>query len=244
MNLVIDVGNSAIKLAVFENKQIIYKLVVQHDEMESRYLDIARRYNFQKTIIASVTNLNDSQMQFLASRPRLFFLNNKLSVPFLNKYATPETLGSDRIALVSEAVFKYPKQAVLVIDAGSCITYDYKNERDEYLGGAISPGLAMRYKAVHYFTGKLPLLSLDSSFHHLIGNNTVNSIHAGVVNGMILEIDGMIDKYRAENEKLTIILTGGDTEYLRHHLKNCIFANSNFLLEGLNDILDYNELND
>jgi len=97
----------------------------------------------------------------------------------------------------------------------------------------------MRYKAVHHFTGKLPLLSRDLSYK-LIGNTTKSAIHSGIENGIVFEMNGMIDKYLAENEKLTIILTGGDAEYLRHHLKNCIFANSNFLLEGLNDLLDYN----
>ncbi|MDZ4147970.1 MAG: type III pantothenate kinase [Flavobacteriaceae bacterium] len=239
MNLVIDVGNSAIKLAVFKKNQILSKSIIKHDALEIGYIELHKQFEIRKTIVCSVTNLNASEEQFLKNQDHILFLDNKTSVPFTNLYATPETLGADRIALISEATFKYPKQAVLVIDAGSCITYDYKNEKDEYLGGAISPGLSMRYKAVHYFTGKLPLLSRDSS-HKFIGNTTNSAIHAGIENGIVFEMNGMIDKYLAENEKLTIILTGGDAEYLRHHLKNCIFANSNFLLEGLNDILDYN----
>lgn len=239
MNLVIDVGNSAIKLAVFKKNQILSKSIIKHDALEIGYIELHKQFEIRKTIVCSVTNLNASEEQFLKNQNHILFLDNRTKVPFTNLYATPETLGADRIALISEATFKYPKQAVLVIDAGSCITYDYKNEKDEYLGGAISPGLSMRYKAVHYFTGKLPLLSRDSSLN-FIGNTTHSAIHAGIENGIIFEMNGMIDKYLAENEKLTIILTGGDAEYLRHRLKNCIFANSNFLLEGLNDILDYN----
>lgn len=239
MNLVIDVGNSAVKLAVFQKKQIIYKSIIEHGTLEVAFIELRNQFEIRKTIVCSVTNLGAGEEHFLKTQDFILFLDNHTNVPFVNLYATPETLGADRIALISEATFKYPKQAVLVIDAGSCITYDYKNEKDEYLGGAISPGLSMRYKAVHHFTGKLPLLNRDSS-HKLIGNTTNTAIHAGIENGIIFEINGMIDKYLIENEKLTIILTGGDAEYLRHRLKNCIFANSNFLLEGLNDILDYN----
>lgn len=239
MNLVIDVGNSSIKLAVFENKQMLFKSVVNHNALESEYIGLKGKFKIHKTIVCSVTNLDGREVEFFKNQNHILFLDAQTRLPFVNLYATPETLGADRIALIGEAAFKYPEQAVLVIDAGSCITYDYKNERNEYLGGAISPGLSMRYKAVHHFTGKLPLLSHGST-HKLIGNTTASAIHSGVENGIIFEINGMIGKYLAENEKLTIILTGGDAEYLRHHLKNCIFANSNFLLEGLNDILDYN----
>lgn len=239
MNLVIDVGNSSIKLAVFENKQMLFKSVVNHDALGAGYIEIKSKFKIRKAIVCSVANLDGHEVDFFRNQGHVLFLDAQTKLPFVNRYATPETLGADRIALVGEAAFKYPGQAVLVIDAGSCITYDYKNEKNEYLGGAISPGLSMRYKAVHHFTGKLPLLGRDPA-HKLIGNTTATAIHAGVENGIIFEINGVIDKYLAENEKLTIILTGGDAEYLRHHLKNCIFANSNFLLEGLNDILDYN----
>jgi type III pantothenate kinase len=149
-------------------------------------------------------------------------------------------LGIDRIALASAAVHLYINKNVLVIDAGTCITYDFINSENEYLGGAISPGISLRYKSLHTFTDKLPLLEANNS-KLLIGNSTATSIHAGVVNGVLYEIDGFIEAYKNNYENLTVILTGGDAHFLRDTIKNDIFANSNFLLEGLNHILEYNK---
>jgi type III pantothenate kinase len=141
--------------------------------------------------------------------------------------------------LVAAAVTQFPHQNILVIDAGTCITYDIVSTQKEYFGGAISPGLEMRLKALHTFTNKLPLLPLkDEEF--LIGNNTKNSLYFGVINGVVAEIEGFIAHFAKENENLTVVLTGGDTIFLAKRLKNSIFANSNFLLEGLNSILEYN----
>ena len=176
----------------------------------------------------------------MQQRYAVFYLNHETKIPFLNKYATPETLGVDRIALISAAAKQYPQQNVLVIDAGTCITYDFLSAENEYLGGAISPGIAMRYKSLHTFTEKLPLLDANNP-KILTGNSTTASIHSGVVNGVLYEIDGIISEYRKNYNNLTVILTGGDTHFLRDSIKNDIFANSNFLLEGLNHILEYNK---
>ena len=166
-------------------------------------------------------------------------LNHKLRLPFKNCYKTPKTLGVDRIALVSASVNQFPDQNVLVIDAGTCITYDFVTQRNEYLGGAISPGIRLRYESLHNLTANLPLLKKRQP-ENIIGNSTKSSIHSGVVIGVVKEMDGVINQYKAEHQDLTVILTGGDANFLSNQLKNSIFANSNFLLEGLNYILHLN----
>jgi type III pantothenate kinase len=167
-------------------------------------------------------------------------LNQELPQVFSNAYATPKTLGNDRIALVSAASKLYPSQNVLVIDVGTCITFDIINSENQYLGGAISPGLQMRYRALNTFTENLPLLEPQEEVN-LIGNTTMMSMHSGVIFGIISEIDGVISMYKSQYKDLTIILTGGDSVFLCKRLKNSIFANSNFLLEGLNYILEFNK---
>uniref|UniRef100_UPI0030D97038 type III pantothenate kinase n=1 Tax=uncultured Salegentibacter sp. TaxID=259320 RepID=UPI0030D97038 len=146
----------------------------------------------------------------------------------------------DRLALVAAGALKYQNKNLLVIDAGTCITFDFKNDKNEYLGGAISPGLQMRLKALHNFTAKLPLVKLEENIT-LIGDSTKNSILSGVLNGVAAELDGIIDRYKADYKYLTIILTGGDSQILSKRVKNGIFANPNFLLEGLNYILEFNK---
>ena len=166
-------------------------------------------------------------------------MNTTTPLPFKNRYTTPSTLGNDRIALAAAAVCVYPLKNTLVIDAGTCITFDFINSKNEYLGGAISPGIGMRYKSLHQYTGKLPLLSKNEEFK-LIGTSTKSSIHSGIINGIICEIKGVIAQYQQDFGDLTIVLTGGDTKFLSKQLKNSIFANQNFLLRGLNKILTFN----
>jgi type III pantothenate kinase len=146
----------------------------------------------------------------------------------------------DRMILASGATLQFPNQNRLIIDAGTCITYDFVDDKNNYLGGSISPGIRLRYEALHQFTAKLPLLS-KSLPDNLIGNSTSESIHSGVILGTILEIDGFIEEYKSQYAKFIIILTGGDAEFLAKRLKNTIFAHSNFLLESLNQTFQYNQ---
>jgi type III pantothenate kinase len=141
--------------------------------------------------------------------------------------------------LVSASVEQFPDSNVLIIDAGTCITYDFINTNNEYIGGAISPGIRLRYRALNDLTANLPLLETQVP-EDILGNSTQNAIHSGVVFGVLKEIDGVIEDYINKYSGLTVILTGGDTKFLSNQLKNSIFANSNFLLEGLNFILEYN----
>jgi type III pantothenate kinase len=241
MNLIIDVGNTLLKFAVFEANILLHKKTCIKQEFLTTLAEISKSYpEIDKCILSSVGSFTEHQFSKLKSHFRVNVLTHDTPVPFSNLYTTPQSLGVDRIALVSAAALQYPKTNVLIIDAGSCITYDFLNSKNEYLGGAISPGITMRYNALHNFTAKLPQLD-PTPAKKLIGNGTNSSIHSGIVNGVLYEIDGFIANYKNNYDDLTTILTGGDTHFLRDSLKSHIFANSNFLLEGLNYILEHNK---
>ncbi len=240
MNLIIDVGNTFIKIAVFQNDVLVFKTSFQNSQFTKAYLNIVYKCPMiDKAIVSSVGHLPPSYLKQIKNQLQTTVLTSETKLPFANNYKTPKTLGVDRIALVSASVKQYPNENVLIIDAGTCITYDFITSQNHYLGGAISPGIRLRYNTLHNLTANLPLLetSLPTS---ITGNSTDTSIHSGVVNGIIYEIDGVIDKYQELYPDLTVILTGGDAKFLSNQLKNSIFANSDFLLEGLNYILEFN----
>jgi type III pantothenate kinase len=240
MNLVIDVGNTLLKLAVFQNNELKFKKTCLKKDFLELLADVFESFpDTAKCIISSVGHLSDHQLLKLKQRVSVLELTHEISLPFSNAYGTPNTLGVDRIALVSAASKYYPQKNVLIIDVGSCITYDFLSNENTYLGGAISPGVEMRYKAMNTFTSKLPLLE-PSTPKKLVGNSTATSMHSGVMHGILYEIDGFISVYLKKYDDLTVILTGGGAHFLRDSLKNDIFANSNFLLEGLNYILELN----
>ena len=240
MNLIIDVGNTNVKLAVFENNKLQHKEVIKSSRILSTIKKLIKKYpGLKRAIISSVGKLSESVLNKIRSQIKLLVLNSKVKLPFNNQYQTPNTLGVDRIALVSASAMLYPKKNVLIIDAGTCITYDIITKENNYLGGAISPGIALRYQALHNLTANLPLLSIKRP-KNLIGSNTNESIHSGVINGVLGEIKGAINDYDKNFKELTVILTGGDAEFLSKQLKSSIFANSNFLLQGLNYILEHN----
>ncbi|MFD2822942.1 type III pantothenate kinase [Lacinutrix iliipiscaria] len=240
MNLIIDVGNSFVKLAVFEKDKMLIRHKVQSKDVLKTLRLLRKEYkNLQKAIISSVGKLRQTDVAYVEKYFETIVLNSETKLPFENLYSTPKTLGIDRIALVSASVEQFPDKNVLIIDAGTCITFDFITKENHYLGGAISPGIRMRYKALHNFTANLPLLETEIP-KNSIGNSTANSMHSGVVQGVLLEIEGAIQKYKLKYPDLTVILTGGDTNFLSKQLKSSIFANSNFLLEGLNYLLQFN----
>ena len=244
MILTVDVGNTRIKSAVFENNTLHELFIFDRSELQKKISIILKKYvEIDVLVVASVGNVAFDDFLFLENRLKIEFITHEYHFPFNNKYKTPTTLGIDRMILASGAVLKFPKQNRLVIDAGTCITYDFIDAQDNYLGGAISLGLALRYKSLHNFTAKLPLLELKNP-DNFIGNSTPESLHSGVVNGLVFEIEGFINQYESQYSKFTIILTGGDAVFLAKRLKNTIFANSNFLLESLNDIYQYKIKND
>ena len=238
MNLVLDVGNSLLKIALFEKSELIQKFKFSENYKKNTE-DIISKYKVTHSIISNVGRIDDSIINILKESTNLLLVSNQLKIPFKNLYKSKNTLGQDRLALVSAAAFNFPNENVLIVDVGSCITYDFKNNNNEYLGGGISPGISMRFKSLNTFTSNLPLIDFDS-IYQLIGNNTKNSITSGVVNGTISEINGIIQQYREEFKNIRIILTGGDSNFLLKRIKNTIFADRNFLLIGLNKLLEDN----
>ena len=241
MHLIIDVGNTRIKAAVFEQNTLVELFVFTKDVFLTEINFILNKFpKIKKLVVASVGNVEKEAFLSLKSKAEIHFITHESKFPFTNLYSTPTTLGIDRMVLASGAVLQHPNQNRLVIDMGTCITYDFIDETDNYLGGAISPGLRLRYESLHQHTAKLPLLTKNYP-ETFIGNSTQESIHSGVINGVASEIDGFIELYKTQYAKFIIILTGGDAEFLAIRLKNTIFANSNFLLESLNQTFQYNQ---
>ena len=240
MNLIIDVGNSFVKLAVFYDGKLRHKQIVE-PEYFLEEIDVLRSEysNINRAILSSVGKIEKRDIKAINEYFDLLILDSETKLPFDNLYKTPKTLGVDRIALVCASVKIFPRENVLIIDAGTCITFDFVNSKNAYLGGAISPGLNMRYQSLNNLTANLPLLKAAIP-NDVIGNSTEESIHSGVVNGILNEIDGTIEMYKSKYSDLTVILTGGDAKFLSKQLKSSIFANSNFLLEGLDYILQFN----
>jgi type III pantothenate kinase len=244
MLLTIDVGNSRIKVAVFEYDKKIELFIFDQEKTLINIKNIFKKYsNIKKVMLSSVGNLNEEIVHFIQNTFPTNILDHKTTFPFTNLYATPETLGIDRLVLAAGATLLYPKKNRLIIDAGTCITYDFVDDKNNYLGGAISPGIKTRYKSLNDYTAKLPLLE-KKEVNYLIGNTTESCINSGVINGVCYEIEGFISQYSLQNKDLTIILTGGDADFLAKRLKSTIFANSNFLLESLNLLSLYLNEND
>ena len=244
MILTIDVGNTNIKVAVFKQVNLIEKFIFQKNELKNNFENILKKYpNCTKAVLSSVGKLDETEILWLKSCLNLHEINHNSVFPFKNLYKTPKTLGIDRMVLATGAVLLYPNQNVLIIDSGTCVTYDFVNSKNEYLGGAISPGLRLRYESLHNFTAKLPLLAKRNP-ENFIGNTTEEAIHSGVVNGLCNEIEGFVSEYSVKNEQFTIILTGGDANFLANRLKSVIFADENFLLKSLQQLYTYSLQND
>ena len=239
MNLIIDAGNTAVKLAVFEDGQLI---LIQHvDAVYQDFKVIHEEYpQINSVLICDVRGLDWDFLNKIFESKKIFKTASTLRFPFINAYKTPKTLGVDRMGLMAAAAKTYPKQNVLVIDVGTCITYDVLTQENTYVGGLISLGYNMRYKSLNEFTGKLPLIAHRST-ETTLGVDTQSSIQAGVFHGVYHEIQGQIDHFRHKYQDLTIILTGGDCKQLSKRLKNTIFAHPNFLVTGLDYILELNK---
>ncbi len=243
MNLVIDQGNTFIKIGVFDKGNLIH--FDSYDIFDEKILARTKcRQNINKVIISSVKqDYIDKESVLkplgLPNSIETIILNSDTKIPITNNYETPRTLGKDRIAALVGASNLYPGDPKLVIDAGTAITIDYLDETNCFLGGNISPGIQTRFKALHQNTGQLPLLKLNANSPFL-GLNTSNAIESGVQNGVIFEIDHYIEHFISLNINTKTILTGGDAYFFVKNLKNPIFVNQNLVLTGLNTILEYN----
>ena len=237
MNLIIDIGNTQIKFALFDANQIVNKGVGDVKDFQ----DFIKEKNIKYTLISSVSKSREIEKVLKKNKLEFIHLDSNLNLPINNHYTTPKTLGDDRLANVVGAQFLFPNQNVLTIDAGTCIKFDAVSVNGDYKGGAISPGLWMRFKALNHFTNALPMVK-PKSIDFFIGNSSENSILSGVVNGTVQEIEGVIAQYQSIYENLTVILTGGDASFFDNELKSNIFVESNLTLIGLNEILRYNTL--
>ena len=244
MILAIDVGNTRIKSAVFENNNLLETLIFNYEDFSISIEKILNKYSkITVLVVASVGKIEKERFYSFSNRVKIHVINRQDSFPFQNQYSTPETLGIDRMVVTAGAVLQFPAKNRLIIDAGTCVTYDFVDKNDIYYGGAISPGLRLRYEAMHHYTAKLPLLKTEEP-ENILGNSTKQSMHSGVINGLTFEIDGYINSLTTHKENFIIILTGGDGIFLAKRLKNTIFANSNFLLESLNHLYQYQINND
>ena len=237
MNLVLDIGNTLMKFALFQGQTLLFKGVGELPELSS----FVKNRSIDNCIVSSVKKNELDTLDQILNCP-IIHLSHLVEIPIENLYRTKETLGDDRLANAIAANFLYPKQSALVVDCGTCVKYDCLDSSGSYLGGGISPGLQMRYKALSEFTGRLPKLEPVSG-PSLIGDSTETSIGSGVVNGTVAEIKGMIEKYKSIYENLTVILTGGDASFFDKELKSNIFVEPNLTLIGLNEILRYNTSN-
>lgn len=251
MNLVLDIGNTSVKAALFEEGELKHFFGSATEVKEA-----VAKYKISRCLV-SKTGSDHPLEDFLSAQTfRLRYFSTSTKLPFINRYGTPETVGTDRLALVAAAIHQFPGKHVLCIDTGTCITYNFLSGDGEFLGGSIAPGIEMRFKALHHFTARLPLVkwqmmdnkSTQSSANNasvpeqiaLIGNTTETSIMSGVLNGAAKEMDGIINAYRNRYQQLNVIITGGSFSFFASALENSIFARPNLVLHGLNAILEYN----
>jgi type III pantothenate kinase len=239
VNLIIDTGNTFTKLALYQGIELV--AFTSFEGLELKYIKHFCDSNaaIQHAIVSTVKEYPPEIESFLNQQYHTIFFNHLTPVPVSNKYQTPASLGKDRLAAVVGATQLMPGSTVLVIDAGTAITYDLVTAEGIYLGGGISPGIAMRYKALHTFTARLPLLNPEDTAP-LIGIDTASSIHSGVLNGTIAELEGIIQRYQSVYPGLKTIVTGGDHNYFDKRLKIKTFAAPNLVIEGLNLILHFN----
>jgi len=239
MNLIIDIGNTQIKYFIFLNKNVINSGF--SNSLNEILINIKTYFDSINAVIYSdVRGIDTSILHDKFQDKIVYSVKSNCFFPFKILYKTTESIGEDRLGLISSAFLNFPKKNVLVIDVGSCITYDLLTKEGHYLGGAISPGFSIRYKSLNQCTGKLPLVDYKKIPNKNIGDSTESSINIGVYYGVYYEIIGIIDSYFLKYQDLTVILTGGDVNILPKSIKNTIFANQNFLAQGLNHLIEFN----
>ena len=239
MNLCIDQGNSSSKIGIFEKNELIDSFIFKNINFSDIY-SLLNKYVIDACIISSVVSDNEELKEELRKNIGLLIdLTHKTALPINNLYETPETLGKDRLAAVVGANCLKPKTDILVVDAGTAITYDFIDANGNYEGGNIAPGIDMRLRSLHEFTQKLPLVNATTN-NSFLGKNTNSALISGAIYGIVFEIDGYINTLKIKYPKLSTFLTGGSTFYFDNMLKNAIFAEKNLVLIGLNRILQYN----
>ncbi len=229
--LCLDFGNTRLKAAVFKNGDFVEELHLPDDSNETLQ-SLLNDKRPDKSILSSVINHNESIEKLLSEQTVFHKLSHLTKINFTTPVGKPETIGADRLALMAAAAHYYPGQNNLVIALGSCITYNFLNQYAQFLGGAISPGMDMRFKSMNDFTAKLPLVKADWNYP-LIGYDTKTNLQSGVIVGIVSEIEGFIAKYNEKFSNFNVVLTGGNSAYFASQLKYKIFADHNFLFKGL-----------
>ena len=235
MNIIIDQGNTAIKIAQFNNDQLLDKISFKRKDIN--LINQWLKENIKNNDRILVSTVTDDRLQLDGFE--VIYLNHETKLPIQNEYRTKETLGKDRIANAVAVWAKNPAKNSLIIDLGTCIKYDLVSARGAYLGGVISPGMDMRYRALNSFTDQLPLIE-PQSISQFYGTDTETSLVHGVQEAIKHEINGFIQRFKNEFGQLTIFMTGGDLNYFDKGFKNTIFADSDLTVVGLNEILKYN----
>jgi type III pantothenate kinase len=242
--LCFDFGNTRLKCALFNGSDIKGVFSIENDSTET-FRQLINKYKPQKTILSSVIDHNTGLEKILSDSSRFHKLSHQTKLPFTTPVGKPETIGADRLALSAAAVYFYPQKNNLVIGLGSCITYNFINKYHQFLGGSISPGMEMRFRALQTFTARLPLIkpdAIDTGWNFpLIGYDTRTNILSGVLLGMAREIDGIVSDYAEKYSNFNVFLTGGDVPYFARHLKSGIFADPDLIFKGLYAISEYND---
>lgn len=239
MNLIIDIGNTRTKVGVFSGEKLLKRGVLDKDWSIEVLDEWLGNRKIKNVAVSTTAGLDGAIEQILEQRYHYLRLTHKTPVPIRNLYKTPATLGRDRLSVAVAAAELFPNKNCLIIDAGTCITYDFIDKKKNYHGGSITPGIEMRLKAMNAFTANLPLVK-RKNLNQSIGKDTVTSIRTGAQLGATMEIEGMIRHYKENYGRLQILITGGDAKYFVNNLKTQIFVSPNLVLLGLNKILIYN----
>ncbi|BDQ12546.1 type III pantothenate kinase [Sediminibacterium sp. TEGAF015] len=238
ISLCLDFGNTRQKVGVFKGRDFLKEINLPDTSLNSIEA-LLNEWSPEKIILSSVINHDPAIETFMAGKTRFHRLNHTSQLPLTTPVGKPETIGADRLALVAAAVDLFPNSHNLVIGLGTCITYNFINNQHEFLGGSISPGMNMRFRAMHEQTALLPYIKAETQFP-LIGYDTKTNLLSGVIWGMSKEIDGIIDEYALKYSNFNVLLTGGDMPFFVPHLKNRIFADPNLIFKGLYAISEFN----
>jgi type III pantothenate kinase len=240
MNLILDFGNTYKKIAAVSQGKIVCLTAKTHIEVND-IVEIERNYDIKNAVLSSVVDDTETEIveRYLEEKYKFLKLSKETKLPIQNAYLSKSTLGSDRLACAVAAYELFPQENVLVLQLGTCLTSDFITKEGVYLGGSISPGMNMRFEALHHFSAKLPLVEYQN-IHSLLGKSTEESILSGVIYGITAECDYIINSYKERYENIKIILTGGKAKKFEHTIKSELLALDNFVILGLDAILRYN----
>jgi type III pantothenate kinase len=238
MNLILDFGNTSKKMAIVSDGKTVFLITQSHIDVDD-IIAAEKKYRIESAILSSVINNTQSIEKYLADKYTFIKLSDKTPLPVKNAYRTKHTLGSDRLACAVAAQNYFPEENVLVLQLGTCITSDFVTNEGVYMGGSISPGMEMRFKALHHFSDKLPMVEYQN-IDYITGQSSEESILSGVIHGIIAECNYLIANYKSKYPRLKVIVTGGNLKVFEHAIKEEITPFPELVISGLDLILYYN----